>query len=164
MLSVRHKRSLSRRTCASILEVHIGKCSKIWVFLGWADQRLPIQCQTGTGRSTANMHQMDKYAQFKRYAKLDWEPVQTPKRWSDVLSCSSASDESGGCILDPLQRIDWRLSKCCQNGVAVVHSGCHKSRHQTRRDIGTEDSTDGFKAAKMEETGTDDGADVMLHG
>ena len=54
------------------------------------------------------------------------------------------------------------LRKCCQNGVAVVHSGCHKSRHQTRRDIGTEDSTDGFKAAKMEETGTDDGADIMM--
>ena len=58
------------------------------------------------GRSTANMHQMHKYAQFERYAKLNWEPVQTPKRWSDVLSCSSASDESGGCILDPLQWID----------------------------------------------------------
>ena len=58
------------------------------------------------GRSTANMHQMHKYAQFKRYAKLNWEPVQTPKRWSDMLSCSSASDESGGCILDPLQWID----------------------------------------------------------
>ena len=52
------------------------------------------------GRSTANMHQMHKYAQFERYAKLNWEPVQTPKRWSDVLSYSSASDESGGCILD----------------------------------------------------------------
>ena len=24
------------------------------------------------GRSTANMHQMHKYAQFKRYAKLNW--------------------------------------------------------------------------------------------
>ena len=44
------------------------------------------------------MHQMHKYAPFERYAKLNWEPVQTPKRWSDVLSCSSASDESGGCI------------------------------------------------------------------
>ena len=32
------------------------------------------------GRSTANMHQMHKYAQFERYAKLNWEPVQTPKR------------------------------------------------------------------------------------
>ena len=28
-LSVWHKRSFSRRTCASIVEVHIGKCSKI---------------------------------------------------------------------------------------------------------------------------------------
>ena len=91
------------------------------------------------GRSTANMHQMHKYG-FETLCET--LPVQTPKRWSDVLSCSSASDESGGCILDPLQRIDWRLRKCCQNGVAVVHSGCHKSRHQTRRDIGTEDSTD----------------------
>ena len=27
------------------------------------------------GRSTANMHQMHKYAQFERYAKLNWEPV-----------------------------------------------------------------------------------------
>ena len=80
-------------------------------------------------RSTADMHQMHKYAQFERYAKCNWEPVQTPKRWSDVLSCSGASDESGGCILDPLQRIDWRPRKCCQNRVAVVHSGCHKSRH-----------------------------------
>ena len=51
---------------------------------------------------------------------LTGSQVQTPKRWSDVLSCSSASDESGGCILDPLQRIDWRLRKCCQNGVAVL--------------------------------------------
>ena len=25
------------------------------------------------GRSTANMHQMHKYAQFERYAKLNWE-------------------------------------------------------------------------------------------
>ena len=83
--------------------------------------------------------------------------MQTPKRRSDVPSCSGASDESGGCILDPLQWIDWRLRKCCQNEVAVVHSGFHKSRRQTRRDIGTEDSTDGFKAAKIEETGTDDG-------
>ena len=52
------------------------------------------------------MHQMHKYAQFERYAKLDWEPVQTQKRWSDVFSCSGVSDESGGCILDPLQWID----------------------------------------------------------
>ena len=110
------------------------------------------------------MHQMHEYTQFERYAKLDWEPVQTLKRRSDVISCSGASDESGGCILDPLQWIDGRLRKCCQNGVAVIHSGCHKSRHQTRRDIGTEDSTDGFKAAKMEETGTDDGADMLFHG
>ena len=49
------------------------------------------------------MHQMHKYAQFERYAKLNWEPVQTLKHRSDVLSCSGASDESGGCILDPLQ-------------------------------------------------------------
>ena len=42
MLSVRHKRSLSHRTCASLLEVHIGKCSKIWVFLGRADQRFAV--------------------------------------------------------------------------------------------------------------------------
>ena len=52
------------------------------------------------------MHQMHKYAQFERYAKLNWEPVQTLERRSDVLSCSGASDESGGCILDPLQWID----------------------------------------------------------
>ena len=52
------------------------------------------------------MLQMHKYPQFERYAKLNWEPVQTPKRWRDVLSCSGASDESGGCILNPLQRID----------------------------------------------------------
>ena len=52
------------------------------------------------------MHQMHKYAQFERYAKLNWEPVQTLKRRSDVLSCSGASDESGGRILDPLQWID----------------------------------------------------------
>ena len=39
------------------------------------------------GRSTADMHQMHKYAQFERYAKRNWEPVQTPKRWSDVLRC-----------------------------------------------------------------------------
>ena len=57
-------------------------------------------------RSTADMHQMHKYAQFERYAKCNWVPVQTPERWSDVLSCSGASDESGGCILDPLPRID----------------------------------------------------------
>ena len=25
-----------------------------------------------------------------------------------------------------------RVRKCCQNGVAVVHSGCHKSRHSSR--------------------------------
>ena len=52
------------------------------------------------------MHQMHKYAQFERYAKLNWEPVQTLKHRSDVLSCSGASDEFGGCILDPLQWID----------------------------------------------------------
>ena len=52
------------------------------------------------------MHQMHKYAHFERYAKFNWEPVQTPERRSDVLSCSGASDESGGCILDPLQWID----------------------------------------------------------
>ena len=40
------------------------------------------------------MHQMHKYAQFERYAKLNWEPVQTSKRWSDVLSCSGAREES----------------------------------------------------------------------
>ena len=33
------------------------------------------------------MHQMHKYAQFELYAKLNWEPVQTLKRKSDVLSC-----------------------------------------------------------------------------
>ena len=82
------------------------------------------------GRSTADMHQMHKYAQFERYAKLNWEPVKTPKRRRDVLSCSGASDESGGCILDPLQWMDCRLRKCCQNGVVVIHSGCHKSRYQ----------------------------------
>ena len=27
------------------------------------------------GRSTANMHQTHKYAQFERYAKLNWEPI-----------------------------------------------------------------------------------------
>ena len=50
------------------------------------------------GRSTTDVHQM--YAQFERYAKLNWEQVQTLKRLSDVLSCSGASYESGGCILD----------------------------------------------------------------
>ena len=48
------------------------------------------------------MHQMHKYAQFEGYAKLNWEPVQTLKHRSDVLWCSGASDESGGCILDPV--------------------------------------------------------------
>ena len=43
------------------------------------------------------MHQMHKYAQHERYAKLNWEPVQTPKRRSDVLSNSGTSDESVGC-------------------------------------------------------------------
>ena len=52
------------------------------------------------------MHQMHKYVQFERYAKLNWKPVQAPKRRSGVLLCSGASDESGGCILDPLQWID----------------------------------------------------------
>ena len=79
------------------------------------------------------MHQMHKYAQFERYAKLNWEPVQTLKRRSDVLSCSGASDESGGRILDPLQWIDRRLRKCCQDGVAVIHSSCHKA--DTRPDV-----------------------------
>ena len=54
------------------------------------------------GRSSANLHQMHKYAQFERYAELNWEPVQTPKRWSDVLSCSGASDESGGLHSGPV--------------------------------------------------------------
>ena len=120
-----------------------SKKSDPWTTLGWEDQRLPLQCQTGR-QEHGQYAQMHKYAQFERYAKLNWEPVHTPKRWSDVFSCSSASDESGGCILDPLQWIDWRLRKCCQNGVAVVHSGGHKSRHQTWRQFGTEDSTDGF--------------------
>ena len=80
---------------------------------------------------------MHKYAQFECYAKPDRKPVQTPKCRSDVFSCSDASNESGGRILDMLQWIDWRLRKCCQNRVAVIHSGCHKSRYQTRRDIGT---------------------------
>ena len=52
------------------------------------------------------MHQMHKYAQFECYAKLIWEAVQTPKRMSDVLSSSGASDESGSCIHDPLQWIN----------------------------------------------------------
>ena len=36
----------------------------------------------------------------------NWEPVQTPKRRSDVLSCSGASDEPGGCILIQLINVD----------------------------------------------------------
>ena len=59
---------------------------------------------------------------------------------------------------------DDRLRECCQNGVAVIHSGCHKRRHQTRRDIGTENLPDGFKAAKMEKAPTDDGAYMVFHG
>ena len=49
------------------------------------------------------------------------------------------------------------------NGVAVIHSGCHKSRYQTRRDIGTKSSPDGFKAAKMEKADTNDGAGMVFH-
>ena len=86
------------------------------------------------------------------------------KRGSDVFSCSGAGDESGGCILNSLQWIDWRLRECCQNGVAVIHSGCHKSRYQTWREISTENSPDGFEAAKMEKAGTNDAADMVFHG
>ena len=61
VFSARHRRSFSRRTCASIMEVLIGKCSKIWAFLGQTDQRLLLPFQTGR-QGTADMHQMHKYA------------------------------------------------------------------------------------------------------
>ena len=43
------------------------------------------------------MRQMHKYAQFERYAKLNWEPVQTLKRRSDVLEfrCQFRGDSEG---------------------------------------------------------------------
>ena len=41
------RRSFSRRTCASITEVRIEKCSLIWAFLDQTDRRLPLPCQTG---------------------------------------------------------------------------------------------------------------------
>ena len=140
----------------------IGKCSTIWPFLDRTDQRLPLPCQIGR-HEHGRCDQMHKYAQFECYAKINWEPVQTSQRRSDVFSCSDASNKSGGRVMGTLQWINWGLGACCQNGVAVIRSWCHKSRYQTRRDIGTEDSTDGFKAAKME-ADTNDGADMVFHG
>ena len=110
------------------------------------------------------MYKMHKYTQFESYPKPNWKPVQTPERRSDVFSCSGASNESGGRVLNTLQWINRRLRKCCQNRIAVIHSGCHKSRYETRRNVGTDDSPDGLKAAKMEEADTNDGADMVFHG
>ena len=81
-----------------------------------------------------------------------------PKRRSDVFSCSGAGNESGSVVLDTLQWINCWLTKCCQNGVTVIHFGCHKSRYQTRHDIGNENFLDGFKVAKMEKADMNDGA------
>ena len=122
---IRSFRSFFHRTFASIIEVRFEECSQIWVFLDQTD-----------------VHQMHEYAQFENYAK-QLEASADSVAGSDVFSCSG--DESGSLILDTLQWIDWRLRECCRNGVAVIHSGCYKSRYQTRRDIGTEDSTDGLR-------------------
>ena len=110
------------------------------------------------------MHQMHEHAKFESNAKPDREPMQTPECRSDVIPSSDAGYESGGSILDTLQRIGCRLRKCCQNGVAVVHSGRYESRHQTRRDICTEDSPYGFEATKVEKACANDGADMVFHG
>ena len=82
-----------------------------------------------------------------------------------MFLCPDAGNESGSRILDTLQWINIGTEEVlpewsCSNPFRLSK----KSIYQTRRDIGTENSPDGFKAAKLEDTDTNDGADMVSHG
>ena len=94
---------------------------------------------------------------------FDRQPVQLFENWSDMSPGFGVCDETGSSILNTLQRIDSRLWKASECGIAVVEVAQNQCCDQSLGDLLTGGTAYLAQSSQLEEAAAHNPTDMLPH-